>query len=100
MSTGSSKPVVTTETKTPWSGSIPHLTNVMGDAQSLYSGDVGYHPYMGQTQAAVDPLVSQGMGAAQSFATGDISGSQGVNAALGNQINLQNGQGLSPGQMN
>jgi len=95
---GSQKPVVTTETRSPWAGAVPHLTNVLGEAQNLYSNDVGYRPYMGQTQADVDPLTQQGMDLTQSLATRDAGGSGGLQAARSLAEQMQARGGLSSDQ--
>ena len=52
MSSGSGQtPVTQTQTSTPWSGAQGHLTYEMDQANNLYTGNVGYQPYMGQLQA-------------------------------------------------
>jgi hypothetical protein len=59
----------------------------MSEAGNLFQGRVGYEPYAGQTQAAVDPLVRQAMDAQQSMAQGTLGGTEGIKAAQ--QLGLQ-----------
>jgi hypothetical protein len=81
----------TTQTKDPWSAAQPHLMNTMGAAQSLYGNNVGYQPYTGSTQAALDPMISTAMGAQQGLAQQNLGGTAGIKAAQ--QLGLEQIQG-------
>src|SRR6516165_9462105 len=99
MSSGSTSPVVTqTQSRDPWSGAQPYLSNMYGYAQALQTGNVGYQPYTGPVVADVDPSVSQGLGMQSGLASSQWGG-PGEQAlynaqALGNQFIGQGG--LSP----
>ena len=89
MSSGSQTPVTqqTQQSRDPWAPAQPHLQAAMSEAGNLFQGRVGYEPYAGQTQAAVDPLVRQAMDAQQSMAQGTLGGTEGIKAAQ--QLGLQ-----------
>lgn len=89
MSSGAQQPVTqqTSQTRDPWIGAQPVLSQVMGGVQGLNAGDVGYIPYSGQTQASLDPNISAGMNAQAGIAQGTLGGTPGIQAAQ--QLGLQ-----------
>ena len=98
MSSGGQQPVTqqTQQTRDPWSAAQPHLIEGLENAQGLFQSGVGYQPWTGATQAGLDPLVSQGMGAQQGLASSNLGGTAGIKAAQ--QLGLQQIQGA--GQQN
>jgi hypothetical protein len=101
MSSGSSgSPVVTqTQNQAPWSGAQPYLSDIYSRANVMMGNNVGYQPYTGATQAALDPYVGQAINnliGAGSYYAGQ-GGPIGVPQAqaLGQQL-IQN-QGLNAG---
>jgi hypothetical protein len=96
MSTGSSKPVVTTQntTKDPWIAAQPALQTGINDAQSLYSADVGFNPFPGQTFADFDPRQLDAFQGAENIArSGDALGTN----AYDQMNSLVSNQGLNSG---
>lgn len=98
MSSGGQTPVTqqTTQTKDPWSAAQPYLINNMQSAANNYNAGVGYQPYTGQTQAAMDPNLTAGLAGITNIANANIGGTPGVLAAQAQGTNLIQNQGLSP----
>jgi hypothetical protein len=101
MNPGGSQPqsVVTTQNKDPWSGAQPYLSQALGQAQNLYTTGTGYKPYMGETQAALDPSLASALGQTDVMAHQDMAqgGGFGTGAAGNLALNMINNQGLNPG---
>jgi hypothetical protein len=85
-----------TQTRDPWAPAQPFLQQLMGSAQSLYTGNVGYEPYDQQTQAQFTPGANQAMDTIAAYGLGNPE-SQGAVAGLGAGQNLINSYGLTPG---
>jgi hypothetical protein len=116
-SNGNKNPQVTTDTKQPWSESIPYLKGVFPDAQELYQHDVGFNPWMGQTQADISPQTTDALNFTEGMArsgspligntygfTNDTIANQGLNGGLfgvaGGLNGMAGGQdGISTGPM-
>jgi hypothetical protein len=97
---GTQTPVTqqTQQTKDPWSAAQPHLINAMGSAQSLYGSNTGYQPWTGQTQAALDPFISNTMNTMYGQLLPDVNagGTAGNIASRQLGTDLIQNQGLSP----
>jgi hypothetical protein len=100
MSFGKSQqPVVTTQTNDPWAPAQPFLQDIMQKSQNLYTGDVGYQPYLGKTQAEISPKTQWAMDTVHDIASAEPYGSKALQEARGlSKLMVQNG-GLSQGQM-
>jgi len=98
MGGSSQQPVTqqTTQTRDPWSQAQPYLTNIMGQAANFYNAQAGYQPYTGQTQAALDPRLQQGLEAQAGIAQGSMGGTPGILASQAAGTDLIKNQGLSP----
>ena len=97
-SSGGQTPVTqqTQQTRDPWGPAQTHLQSAMNNAASLYAQDAGYQPWTGATQATLDPMITQAMGAQQNIAQANLGGTAGIKAAQ--QLGLQQIQGA--GQQN
>jgi len=108
MSSGGSQPVQTqTQTKDPWAGAAPYLSDIYAKANTLQNIGSGLIPYQGPTVAGLDPqfaqtmaniynLTNQQIGQIPSFPSGGIPGTAEANA-LGSTI--IGAQGLMPQTM-
>jgi hypothetical protein len=54
-------PTVTTQSNEPWGPAQGPIASALSSAQSLYNADVGYKPYTGALQAAVDPRTTEAL---------------------------------------
>src|SRR5262245_55424409 len=99
MSGSSGSPVTTsTQSRDPWIGAQPYLTQMYGQAQLNYLTGQGYQPYAGPTVAPIDPQLQAGLTgyfnqASQQAATGIPGLAQAQQ--LGSDIIGQ--QGITPG---
>lgn len=75
MGDNSSTPqnTTTTQTNEPWSVSKPWLSQAMQEAGYLYQNDLGFKPWMGATQAALNPLSTQALDWTKQLAQGGSS---------------------------
>jgi hypothetical protein len=100
MGSSGQQPVTqqTTQTRDPWSMSIPFLSSAMTNAQSLYNNNTGGVPYAGNTTA---PLANQYTGNAMSWinqlGTQEPFGSTALQGARGLMGDLVTNQGLNTG---
>jgi hypothetical protein len=60
-SSSKQQPVVTTQSNQPWANAQPALDQALGNASSLFANDVGYKPWAGATQAALDPRSTESL---------------------------------------
>lgn len=92
-------PVVTSQqaNKDPWGPAQPYLMQSLNNAQGLWMGDLGMHPWTGPTQAAIDPRLQQGLDTTQSMAQGELGGTTGVNATRSFLQGQVENEGLSGG---
>jgi len=86
----------TTQNKDPWSGAVPDLNLALGQAANLFNADVGYQPYAGQTQVALDPWQQTGMTNMANMALQNAGGTPNVLSAQSYLGDLVKNQGLSP----
>jgi hypothetical protein len=93
----SQTPAQTTATSTPWSGAQGPLQDLYGRAQDVTTHDVGYQPYTGQTQAALDPNLATGLLYQTSIAQLNPLGTPGVTGANALAGTMQANQGITPG---
>jgi hypothetical protein len=101
-SSGSSQPVQTqTQTKDPWSGASPYLSDIYAKAQFLQNTGSGYLPYSGSVVADLDPQFAQTMqnlyGLTNWQASQFGTGVPGVQAATDLGTQLIGSQGITPG---
>lgn len=69
MGTSSSnKPQVTTENKDPWGPAQPYLLKGLQNAQTLVDNDIGFKPWMGPTQADLDPRTTEALAGSEALA--------------------------------
>jgi hypothetical protein len=98
MSGGGSSPVVTqTQTKDPWSGAVPYLQQMYGNAQQYQQGGVGYQPWSSGTVAPIDPWQQAGNQFMASAAYANPYGAPAIGAGLNQATNIVNQQGITPG---
>ena len=116
MSGSSGSPVTTqTQSRDPWIGAQPYLTQMYSQAQLNYLNNQGYQPYAGPTVASIDPQLQAGLTgyfnqASQQAATGipglaqaqqlgsDIISQQGITPGISSAIGgIQNIAGQFPG---
>ena len=86
----------TNQTKDPWAPTQPYLENALAGAQSLYSNQLGYQPYTGQTVADLNPIMNQAIGQLNQQYTGNLGGTPGITDARAAGDALIRNQGLSP----
>lgn len=86
-----------TQTKDPWSGAQPFITQAMGSAAGLYNAGSAYQPYTGQTLADVHPWQQQGQNVAMSLAQSEPQGSANLASARNLAGNMVTNQGLNTG---
>lgn len=88
-----------TQTKDPWSGAQPFITQALGGASGLYNIGAagGYAPYSGNTLADVHPWQQQGQQGAYELATSEPQGSAALQNARGLASNMVTNQGLNAG---
>lgn len=86
----------TNQTKDPWIGAQPALAQGIQAAQGMYTDQLGYRPYTGQTMADINPTLGQSLGQLNQMYQGELGGSTGVNAARSVGTNLIANEGLTP----
>ena len=98
MSSGGQTPVTqqTQQTRDPWIGAQPLLSDVLGAAQSTYRGDVGYQPWTGSTISPVQTDLAAGIGNISGIAQSQLGGTAGNQAARAAGLSSLQNQGLSP----
>ena len=97
---GSSQTPVTQQTtasKDPWAPAQPYLQEAMQGANQNYSGDVGYQPYSGSTQAPLNANVVGGLQGQYNIAASSLGGTPGVQAGQALGTNMIQNQGLNSG---
>ena len=91
MSSGGQQPVTqqTQQTRDPWAPAQSNLQQGLNYSRGLFDSDIGYQPYTGPTQAALDPNFTTGANSLVSMLTPDAAagGTAGINAAR--QLGLQ-----------
>jgi hypothetical protein len=98
MSGGGTQPVVQqTQTRDPWSGAQPYLSSMFSSAEAMRTGNQGFQPYTGQTQAGQNPWLDIGTGALAGMSQSELGGSGPVQAARGLGQSMMASQGINPG---
>lgn len=64
----SQQPQTQTTTTEPWGVSKPYLSEAMKEAAYLYKNDLGYKPWTGATQAALDPASTDALNMSEQMA--------------------------------
>ena len=97
MSSGGQTPVTqqTQQTRDPWAPSQIGLQTAMNQAMFLNNNDIGYQPYAGSTQAAIDPTLGAGLASMANTYAANLGGSAGVNAGRTLGTNMIQNEGLS-----
>jgi hypothetical protein len=87
------------QTKDPWSGAQPYISQALGGAAGLYNAGVGgtYMPYTGPTVGAVDVRQQQGQNDMQALAQSEPYGSANLTAARGYAGDIIASGGLNAG---
>jgi hypothetical protein len=86
----------TNQTKDPWIGAQPALSQGITAAQGMFTDQLGYRPYLGETVAPLNATMNQAIGQLNNMYTGNLGGTPGVNAAISQGTNLIQNEGLSP----
>lgn len=100
-SSGSQPPQITNtsmvQNKDPWAPAGGYLLDAMGKANVLQNANIGYMPWTGPTQSAINPLLQQGLDQSTLMANQDANGTPGVNATRSFLQGQVENEGLSGG---
>lgn len=88
----------TSQTKDPWAPAQPYLQNAMSAANSMFVNDLGYRPYLGETQAPLNADINTAMTDMRNILTPDAAagGTAGNIASRQLGLDMIKNAGLSP----
>lgn len=80
----------TTQSKEPWSGAAPYLSDMYATANNMRASNTGYQPWSGPLVAGTVPWQDQALTAMSGMAQNELGGGAGVNAARDYALKMLN----------